>query len=64
MAGLRECIIDWLNFAARLSPDRLALSGACAAIGGGVTYCGDRYRSHDFAPDVFSRGHSRRRHRM
>jgi hypothetical protein len=34
--------------AARLSPDWPALKGACAAIGGGVTYCGDHsgYRRH------------------
>jgi hypothetical protein len=39
-----------------------ALRGACAAIGGGVAYCGDRYGSYAFAPDVFSRSHGRRRH--
>jgi hypothetical protein len=50
--------------AARLSPDWPALRGACAAIGAGVTYCGDRYGSYDFAPDAFSRNHGRRRHRM
>jgi hypothetical protein len=44
--------------AARLSPNWPALRGACAAIGGGVTYCGERYG----APDVLSRGHGRRRH--
>ena len=32
--------------AARLSPDWPALKGACAAIGGGVTYCGDRSGHH------------------
>jgi hypothetical protein len=50
--------------AARLSPDWPALRGACAAIGAGAAYCGDRYGSHDFAPDVVSRNHGRRRHRM
>jgi hypothetical protein len=35
--------------AARLSPDWPALRGACAAIGAGVTYCGERDGSHDFA---------------
>ena len=29
--------------AARVSPDWPALKGACAAIGGGVTYCGDHH---------------------
>src|SRR5260370_25509843 len=47
--------------AARLSPDWPALKGACAAIGGGVTYCGDRYNSYAFAPDAFPR-HQARRH--
>ena len=47
--------------AARLSRDWPALRGACAAIGAGVAYCGDRYGSYDF---VFSRSHGRRRHRM
>ena len=50
--------------AARLSPDWPALKGACAAIGGGITYCGDRYGAYDFAPNAFSRNHNRRRHRM
>jgi len=36
--------------AARLSPDWPASRGACAAIGAGATYCGDRYGSRDFAP--------------
>jgi hypothetical protein len=49
--------------AARLSPDWPALKGACAAIGGGVTYCGDRYDSYAFAPDAFPRHHARRHHR-
>jgi hypothetical protein len=40
------------------------IGGACTAIGAGVAYCGDRYRSYDFAPDAFSRNHGRRRHRM
>jgi hypothetical protein len=44
--------------AARLSRDWPALKGACAAIGGGTTYCGDRYGSHDFAPYAY---HVRRR---
>jgi hypothetical protein len=48
--------------AARLSPDWPALKGACAAIGAGVAYCGDRYGSYAFAPDVLSRSHGRRRH--
>ena len=50
--------------AARLSPDWPALKGACASAGGGITYCGDRYGSYDFAPGAFSRNHGRRRHRM
>jgi hypothetical protein len=32
--------------AAKLSRDRHALKGACAAIGGGVTYCGDNSVRH------------------
>ena len=32
--------------AARLSPDWRVLRGACAAIGAGVAYCGDRFGSH------------------
>ena len=43
--------------AARLSPDWPALKGACAAIGGGVTYCGDHSGSHDFAPGAFTANH-------
>ena len=43
--------------AARLSPDWPALKGACASAGGGITYCGDRYGSYDFAPDAFPRDH-------
>jgi len=50
--------------AARLSRDWPALRGACAAIGAGVAYCGDRYGSYDSAPGAFSRNHGRRRHRM
>src|ERR1700676_2787282 len=49
--------------AARLSPNWPALKGACAAIGGGVTYCGDRYDSYAFAPDAFPRHQARRHHR-
>jgi hypothetical protein len=49
--------------AAKLSPDWPALKGACAAISGGVTYCGDHSGSHDFAPDAFSGNHGRRHHR-
>jgi hypothetical protein len=49
--------------AARLSPDWPALKGACAAIGGGVTYCGDRHDSYASAPDAFPRRHARRHHR-
>jgi hypothetical protein len=49
--------------AARLSPDWPALKGACAAIGGGVTYCGDRDDSYALAPDAFPRHHARRHHR-
>jgi hypothetical protein len=49
--------------AARLSPDWPALKGACASAGGGITYCGERYGSYDFAPDAFPRHHARRRHR-
>ena len=50
--------------AARMSPNWPALKGACASAGGGVSYCGDRYGSYDFAPAAFSRNHGRRRHRM
>ena len=49
--------------AARLSPDWPALRGACAAIGGGITYCGERHDSYAFAPDAFPRHHGRRHHR-
>ena len=49
--------------AARLSPDWPALKGACAAIGGGVTYCGSRHDSYAFAPDAFPRHHGHRHHR-
>jgi hypothetical protein len=49
--------------AARLSSEWPALRGACAAIGGGVTYCGERHGSYDFAPDAFPRHHARRHHR-
>jgi hypothetical protein len=48
--------------AARMSPDWPALRGACASAGGGVSYCGGRNGSHDFAPDAFPR-HLARRHR-
>jgi hypothetical protein len=49
--------------AARLSPDWPALKGACAAIGGGVTYCGNRHDSYAFAPDAFPRHHGHHHHR-
>jgi hypothetical protein len=49
--------------AARLSPDWPALKGACAAIGGGITYCGTRHDSYAYAPDAFPRHHARRHHR-
>jgi hypothetical protein len=49
--------------AARLSPDWPALKGACASAGGGITYCGERYGSYDFAPDAFPRHHGRRHRR-
>jgi hypothetical protein len=49
--------------AARLSPDWPALKGACASAGGGVSYCGERFGSYDFAPDAFPRHHARRHHR-
>ena len=49
--------------AAKASPDWPALKGACASAGGGVSYCGDRYGSYDFAPDAFPRHHGRRHHR-
>jgi hypothetical protein len=48
--------------AVRLSRDWPALRGACAAIGAGVPYCGDRHGSYALAPDVFSRSRGRRRH--
>jgi hypothetical protein len=50
--------------AARYSPDWPVLKGACASAGGGVSYCGDRYGSYDFAPDALPRHHGRRRNRM
>jgi hypothetical protein len=49
--------------AARMSPDWPALKGACASAGGGISYCGDRDGSDDFAPDAFPRHHDRRHHR-
>src|SRR6202043_4067723 len=49
--------------AARVSPDWPALRGACASAGGGISYCGGRYGSYDFAPDAFPRHHARRHHR-
>src|ERR1700692_2647930 len=49
--------------AARLSPDWPALKGACASIGGGVTYCGDRHDSYAFAPGASPRHHALRHHR-
>ena len=48
--------------AARYSPDWPVLKGACASAGGGVSYCGSRYGSYDYAPDAFSRHHARRHH--
>jgi hypothetical protein len=48
--------------AARLSPDWPALKGACASAGGGITYCGERYGSYDFAPGALARHHARRHH--
>jgi hypothetical protein len=49
--------------AARMSPDWPALRGACAAVGGGITYCGERHDSYAYAPDAFPRHHVRRHHR-
>ena len=49
--------------AARMSPNCFALRGTCAAIGAGVAYCGDRYRSYNFAPDAFSHNHGHLHHR-
>ena len=48
----------------QVSPDWPALKGACASAGGGISYCGDRYNSYDFAPDAFPRHHARRHHRQ
>jgi len=48
--------------AARYSPDWPVLKGACASAGGGVSYCGSRYGSYDFAPNAFTRHHARRHH--
>jgi len=45
------------------SPDWPVLKGACASAGGGVSYCGGRYGSYDFAPNAFPRHHARRHHR-
>jgi hypothetical protein len=44
--------------AARLSPNWPALKGACAAIGGGVTSCGDHSGSRDFARGAFAANHA------
>ncbi|MGX9424100.1 MULTISPECIES: hypothetical protein [Bradyrhizobium] len=49
--------------AASLSPDWPVLKGACASAGGGVSYCGGRYGSYDFAPGAFLHHHGRRHHR-
>jgi hypothetical protein len=49
--------------AARLSRDWPALRGACAAIGAGIAYCGERSSAYDIAPGAFSRNHGRH-HRM
>jgi hypothetical protein len=48
--------------AAKLSPDWPALKGACAAAGGGITYCGERQGSYAFAAEA-PRHHGRRHHR-
>jgi hypothetical protein len=50
--------------AAKLSPDWPALKGACASVGGGISYCGDRDDSYVFAPDALPRHHARRHHRF
>ena len=50
--------------AARLSRDWPALKGACAAIGAGAAYCGDRYDSRDVPPAAADRIHGHRRHPM
>jgi hypothetical protein len=50
--------------AARLSRDWPALKGACAAIGAGAAYCGDRYDFRDVPPAGSSRSHGHRRHPM
>jgi hypothetical protein len=50
--------------AARLSRDWPALRGACAAIGAGAAYCGDRYDSRDVPPAALSRFHGHRRRPM
>jgi hypothetical protein len=49
--------------AARLSPDWPALRGACAAIGAGAAYCGDRYDRYDYTPNAFYGNHGRHHHR-
>jgi hypothetical protein len=49
--------------AAKLSPDWPALKGACAAIGGGTTYCGERRDSYALAPNALPHHHARRHHR-
>jgi hypothetical protein len=49
--------------AARMSPDWPALKGACAAIGGGTTYCGERHGAYAMAPDTGPHHHVRRHHR-
>ncbi len=50
--------------AARASANWPALRGACASAGGGISYCGERYNSYAYAPDVFPRHHGRRHHRQ
>lgn len=49
--------------AARLSPDWPALRGACAAAGGGITYCGERDDSYASTSDVFPHHHALHHHR-
>src|SRR4029453_17520725 len=49
--------------AAEASPDWPALKGACAAAGGGITYCGDRHDPYASAPYAFPHHIARRHHR-
>jgi hypothetical protein len=48
--------------AARMSRNWPALRGACASVGAGTAYCGDKHGPHDFEPYTYN--HRRLHHRM